>query len=121
MEYTRKYFFLVLLSVVLLNCVGCTGMADRVRMDQQRSFDAATASYDAIKGDMKKYLGVHKSELRASLGEPSQRISPSVWDEVKYDEEWVYTRGVMFINKQYRLFYIKNDVVAHVEFGGIFN
>jgi len=68
------------------------------------------AKHDVIVADIAHYVGKNKSELRKMFGAPSKVISPSTWNDVDYDAEWVYEQGIPFVNKQYRMFYIKDDI-----------
>ncbi len=120
MELSRKFVLLISLFFTGLNFVGCSSIADSIRKSEEDALDATVAKHDVIMADMEQHVGKNKDELRRILGEPSKVISPSIWKSVTYDEEWVYERGIPFVNKQYRMFYIKDDVVTHVEFGGIF-
>lgn len=120
MELNKKFVFLMFFFIVGFNCVGCSSLNDYILENQREGLEITTAKHDAILADIEQHIGKNKKELRAILGEPSEIISPSSWKNVEYDEEWVYEKGIPFVNKQYRMFYIKDDVVIHVEFGGIF-
>jgi len=120
MGYSKKLMFLMIFFISGLTCVGCSSLEDYIRKNQSEALSATEAKLDVIIIDVEKYIGKNKEELRKSLGEPSQIICPSLWKGVKYDEEWVYEKGIPFVNKQYRMFYIKGGIVAHVELGGVF-
>ena len=117
MVYSKFFFILI---VFILIHVGCALVPDFSKLDGQGAFEASIDEKNAIEAEIEQNIGKHKNELRRILGEPTKIISPSVWDNVRYNEEWVYSTGITFLNKQYRMFYIKNDIVVHVEFGGIF-
>ncbi len=102
---------------VLLSSSSCAMLSDP---SGQRFFDDSVEELDAIKSGLDQFVGKHKNELQKEMGRPKKIVSPSNWDNVQYDEEWIYTRGIPLINRQYRMFYIKDDVVLHTEFGGIF-
>jgi hypothetical protein len=89
-------------------------------MSEEEGLKSTVAKHDAIMNDLKQYIGKHKSELRTILGKPTRIVSPSIWNDIKYDEEWVYERGIFLINKQYRMFFIKDNIIAYVKFGGFY-
>lgn len=120
MGFIKKCLFLIFIFIIGLNFNGCSSGGEYIRTYEEEGLDATVAKHDAIVADIKYYIGKNKSELRKMFGEPAKIISPSTWNNVEYDAEWIYEQGIPFINKQYRMFYIKNDIVAHVEFGGIF-
>ena len=120
MGLSRKFVFLIFLFIIGFNSNGCSSVEDYIRVNEEEGLEATQAKHDAIVADTAHYVGKNKSELRMMFGEPSKVISPATWNNVDYDAEWVYEQGIPFINKQYRMFYIKNDIVVHVEFGGIF-
>ena len=120
MGYSSRYILFLISVILVLVQVGCVLIPNLSKLDGQEAFEATIAERDAIQADIEQYLGRHKEELRMLLGEPSEIISPSQWNNVKYDEEWVYSKGISFVTKQYRMFYIKEGIVVHVEFGGVF-
>jgi len=120
MEYSKKFMLPIFLCILLVNCTGCSSIAENIKRNQEEALDATIEKHDAIVVDIEQYVGKHKDELRILLGEPSEVISPSTWNNVEYDEEWVYEQKISFVNKQYRMFYFQKDIVAHVEFGGVY-
>lgn len=116
----NKLFYFIILLIFILTNVGCALIPDFSKLDGQEAFEASIDELNAIEAEIEQHIGKNKDELRTILGEPTEIISPSIWNNVRYDEEWVYSTGVIFFNKQYRMFYIKDDIVVHVEFGGIY-
>lgn len=120
MQKNGKLIFLIFFLCSAIVGFGCSRMEDYIRDYEQRGLEVSSAKYDAIIQDLEQYVGKNTIELKKMLGKPSRVVSPSKWKDVEYDEEWVYAKGLIFLNKQYRIFYIKEDRVAHVEFGGIY-
>ena len=120
MVYNKSFFYFFILVVFILTHAGCALVPDFSKLDGQEAFEASIKERNAIEAEIEQYIGKHKNELRRIFGEPTEIISPSVWENVRYDEEWVYATGIGFLNKQYRMFYIKNDIVVHTEFGRTF-
>ena len=120
MELSKKLAPLILFFLAGSNFLGCASATDYLRKYQDQGLSITMDKYDTIMADIEQYIGKSKNELKEVLGKPTRTISPSTWKNVEYDEEWVYEQGVPFVNKQYRMFYIKEDIVIHVEFGGIF-
>lgn len=120
MRKNRELLLQIALFCCAINCFGCSKIDNYIRTQEEIGLEITTAKYDSIMRDLKQYVGKSTTELRRILGEPSKIIFSSNVNGVKYDEEWIYAKGVVLLNKQYRMFYITNDIVVHVEFGGVF-
>ncbi len=115
-----KFKFILTIISLSVSLSSCTSLSDFLKLDDQEGFEASVAKLNSLNAEVKQHIGKHKDELRKIMGEPTKIISPSIWKNVNYDEEWEYSTGIILVNQQFRTFYIKDDKVADAEFNGIF-